>query len=118
MKSVLALALTIFAAVAIAAPLNINLGAYSPALVVGDGAIGFRGARGRRLRRVLLWRKGEASYPNRWGRYCTMPPGDSPGPLQGKGELESKHGSIWSTYAASPWLASPMRPAYEDLVSG
>ncbi|PBP17512.1 hypothetical protein BUE80_DR011267 [Diplocarpon rosae] len=25
-------------------PLNINLGAYSPALVVGDGAIGFEGA--------------------------------------------------------------------------
>ncbi|KAI0435883.1 hypothetical protein F4803DRAFT_265450 [Xylaria telfairii] len=46
MKSVLALALTIFAAVAIAAPLNINLGAYSPALVVGDGAIGFRGPEG------------------------------------------------------------------------
>lgn len=27
----------------IAAPLNINMGAYSPALVVGDGAIGFKG---------------------------------------------------------------------------
>jgi hypothetical protein len=26
-----------------AAPLNINMGAYSPALVVGDGAIGFKG---------------------------------------------------------------------------
>lgn len=29
-----------------AAPLNINLGAYSPALVVGDGAISFAGAEG------------------------------------------------------------------------
>ncbi len=27
-------------------PLNINLGAYSPALVVGDGAIGFEGGEG------------------------------------------------------------------------
>ncbi|KAG4222079.1 hypothetical protein PC116_g29446 [Phytophthora cactorum] len=31
---------------AISAPLNINLGAFSPALVVGDGAIGFEGAEG------------------------------------------------------------------------
>lgn len=30
--------------IASAAPLNINLGAYSPALVVGDGAIGFGAA--------------------------------------------------------------------------
>ncbi|KAL2133068.1 hypothetical protein VTI74DRAFT_2972 [Chaetomium olivicolor] len=29
-----------------ALPLNINLGAYSPALVVGDGAISFKGAEG------------------------------------------------------------------------
>ncbi len=29
-----------------ALPLNINLGAYSPALVVGDGAISFEGAEG------------------------------------------------------------------------
>lgn len=28
---------------AVPTPLNINLGAYSPALVVGDGAIAFRG---------------------------------------------------------------------------
>lgn len=27
----------------VAAPLNINMGAYSPALVVGDGEIGFKG---------------------------------------------------------------------------
>ncbi|OTA94525.1 hypothetical protein M434DRAFT_29895 [Hypoxylon sp. CO27-5] len=33
-------------ALAAAAPLNINLGAYSPALVVGDGAIGFNGGEG------------------------------------------------------------------------
>ena len=29
--------------VVVALPLNINMGAYSPALVVGDGAIGFKG---------------------------------------------------------------------------
>ncbi|KAI1120510.1 hypothetical protein F5Y10DRAFT_272982 [Nemania abortiva] len=46
MKSVTTLVLAVFAAVAVAAPLNINLGAYSPALVVGDGAIGFGGAEG------------------------------------------------------------------------
>lgn len=33
----------ILAASASAAPLNINLGAYSPALVVGDGEISFAG---------------------------------------------------------------------------
>lgn len=31
---------------AVPTPLNINLGAYSPALVVGDGAISFGGAEG------------------------------------------------------------------------
>lgn len=31
---------------AVPAPLNINLGAYSPALVVGDGAISFGGGEG------------------------------------------------------------------------
>jgi len=36
------------AAVVQAAPLNINLGAYSPALVVGDGAIEFEGGEGGR----------------------------------------------------------------------
>lgn len=34
----------IMASMAIGAPLNINLGAYSPALVVGDGEISFAGA--------------------------------------------------------------------------
>ncbi|KAK3685016.1 hypothetical protein B0T22DRAFT_482018 [Podospora appendiculata] len=33
-----------FAGLAVALPLNINLGAYSPALVVGDGEISFGGA--------------------------------------------------------------------------
>lgn len=33
-------------AAAVPAPLNINLGAYSPALVVGDGAIAFGGGEG------------------------------------------------------------------------
>lgn len=33
-----------FATFAAAAPLNINLGAYSPAVVVGDGALTFEGA--------------------------------------------------------------------------
>lgn len=33
----------ILAATAVAAPLNINLGAYSPAMVVGDGEISFGG---------------------------------------------------------------------------
>lgn len=36
----------LLAASASAAPLNINLGAYSPALVVGDGEISFAGAQG------------------------------------------------------------------------
>ncbi|PSR81430.1 hypothetical protein BD289DRAFT_372634 [Coniella lustricola] len=35
--------LAVMASAAIAAPLNINLGAYSPALVVGDGEISFAG---------------------------------------------------------------------------
>lgn len=33
----------VMASMAIGAPLNINLGAYSPALVVGDGEISFGG---------------------------------------------------------------------------
>lgn len=36
----------LMATMAVAAPLNINLGAYSPALVVGDGEISFAGAGG------------------------------------------------------------------------
>ncbi|CCU81256.1 CSEP0039 putative effector protein [Blumeria hordei DH14] len=40
------LVLAFLTTVAIAAPLNINLGAYSPALVVGDGEISFGGAEG------------------------------------------------------------------------
>ncbi|KAI1075471.1 hypothetical protein F5B20DRAFT_585264 [Whalleya microplaca] len=43
MKSALAIVFATLTALAAAAPLNINLGAYSPALVVGDGAIGFNG---------------------------------------------------------------------------
>ncbi|CAN8101973.1 unnamed protein product [Discula destructiva] len=35
--------LAIMASTAVAAPLNINLGAYSPAVVVGDGEISFSG---------------------------------------------------------------------------
>lgn len=35
--------LAVMASAAVAAPLNINLGAYSPALVVGDGEISFTG---------------------------------------------------------------------------
>lgn len=36
--------LTIFCASTLAAPLNINLGAFSPALVVGDGELSFGAA--------------------------------------------------------------------------
>ncbi|KAI1773665.1 hypothetical protein F4818DRAFT_442972 [Hypoxylon cercidicola] len=46
MKSAFAVIFAALATLAAAAPLNINLGAYSPALVVGDGAIGFNGAEG------------------------------------------------------------------------
>ncbi|KAI0834461.1 hypothetical protein F5Y06DRAFT_300564 [Hypoxylon sp. FL0890] len=46
MKSAFAVILATLMALTAAAPLNINLGAYSPALVVGDGAIGFNGGEG------------------------------------------------------------------------
>ncbi|KAI1372995.1 hypothetical protein F4677DRAFT_448819 [Hypoxylon crocopeplum] len=46
MKFTFAIIFAVFTALAAAAPLNINLGAYSPALVVGDGAIGFTGGEG------------------------------------------------------------------------
>ncbi|KAI0603227.1 hypothetical protein F4775DRAFT_587744 [Biscogniauxia sp. FL1348] len=46
MKSAFAIIVATFAALAATAPLNINLGAYSPALVVGDGAISFPEAEG------------------------------------------------------------------------
>ncbi|KAH6856205.1 hypothetical protein B0I37DRAFT_366790 [Chaetomium sp. MPI-CAGE-AT-0009] len=42
----IALTLLTHGATARPLPLNINLGAYSPALVVGDGAISFEGAEG------------------------------------------------------------------------
>ncbi|KAI0476642.1 hypothetical protein F4859DRAFT_513972 [Xylaria cf. heliscus] len=71
MKPVLALALTLFAAVAIAAPLNINLGAYSPALVVGDGAIGF-GAEGEAAAEVLP--AGDVKREARADRVCAFTP--------------------------------------------
>ncbi|KAH6661224.1 hypothetical protein BKA67DRAFT_654353 [Truncatella angustata] len=43
-RTVIAVVFATFASFAAAAPLNINLGAYSPALVVGDGALTFQGA--------------------------------------------------------------------------
>ncbi|KAI1465070.1 uncharacterized protein F4812DRAFT_439432 [Daldinia caldariorum] len=47
MKSTFTIILVALLGSAAGAPLNINLGAYSPALVVGDGAIGFEGAEGK-----------------------------------------------------------------------
>ncbi|KAI1654536.1 hypothetical protein F4813DRAFT_370261 [Daldinia decipiens] len=46
MKSTFTIIFAALVGLAVSAPLNINLGAYSPALVVGDGAIGFTGAEG------------------------------------------------------------------------
>lgn len=46
---------------AVPAPLNINLGAYSPALVVGDGAISFGGAEGAEGAREGAAAGGEAA---------------------------------------------------------
>ncbi|KAI0097100.1 hypothetical protein F4814DRAFT_126247 [Daldinia grandis] len=46
MKSTFTIIFASLLGLSIGAPLNINLGAYSPALVVGDGAIGFNGAEG------------------------------------------------------------------------
>ncbi|KAI2778721.1 hypothetical protein F4815DRAFT_476401 [Daldinia loculata] len=46
MKSTFPIIFATLIGLSISAPLNINLGAYSPALVVGDGAIGFNGAEG------------------------------------------------------------------------
>ncbi|KAI0127686.1 hypothetical protein BJ170DRAFT_683518 [Xylariales sp. AK1849] len=43
-RTIAAVVIATLATFATAAPLNINLGAYSPALVVGDGALTFEGA--------------------------------------------------------------------------
>ncbi|KAI0177216.1 hypothetical protein BJ166DRAFT_585339 [Pestalotiopsis sp. NC0098] len=43
-RTAFAVVFAALASFAAAAPLNINLGAYSPALVVGDGALTFEGA--------------------------------------------------------------------------
>jgi hypothetical protein len=59
MKSTVTFVLAIFTSSAIAVPLNINLGAYSPALVVGDGAIGFNGAEGEVAREEVATRQGQ-----------------------------------------------------------
>ncbi|KAI0004763.1 hypothetical protein F4779DRAFT_599353 [Xylariaceae sp. FL0662B] len=50
MKSAFAIVFATLTALVAAAPLNINLGAYSPALVVGDGAIGFNSEEGEASR--------------------------------------------------------------------
>lgn len=42
-------------------PLNINLGAYSPALVVGDGAIGFEGAAAGGVESIINTLQGAAA---------------------------------------------------------
>jgi hypothetical protein len=42
--TVIATVIATLATFATAVPLNINLGAYSPAVVVGDGALTFEGA--------------------------------------------------------------------------
>ncbi|KAI1102644.1 hypothetical protein F4804DRAFT_334057 [Jackrogersella minutella] len=55
MRSTLAIVFAALTALAAAAPLNINLGAYSPALVVGDGAIGFTGEEGEAARNDVTW---------------------------------------------------------------
>lgn len=51
----LAVTTAILLSLAAALPLNINLGAYSPALVVGDGAIEFKGeaAGGNSVTRIV-----------------------------------------------------------------
>ncbi|KAI0880808.1 uncharacterized protein GGS22DRAFT_192945 [Annulohypoxylon maeteangense] len=65
MKATFAVVLATLAAFAAAAPLNINLGAYSPALVVGDGAIGFNGAEGEAARNGAAFDTPVITY-NRW----------------------------------------------------
>ncbi|KAK6851583.1 hypothetical protein PG990_015279 [Apiospora arundinis] len=47
-RTAIAMVFATFATFAVAAPLNINLGAYSPALVVGDGALTFEGEAGKK----------------------------------------------------------------------
>ncbi|EKD21292.1 hypothetical protein MBM_00405 [Drepanopeziza brunnea f. sp. 'multigermtubi' MB_m1] len=73
--------IAIFAATAVLSlPLNINMGAYSPALVVGDGAIGFEGANGAdqvaNLMNTLLGASntGTAGNPNA----AALPPAAAP----------------------------------------
>ncbi|KAK8022123.1 hypothetical protein PG993_012890 [Apiospora rasikravindrae] len=46
-RTAIAMVFATLATFAAAAPLNINLGAYSPALVVGDGALTFEGEEGK-----------------------------------------------------------------------
>ncbi|KAI0541777.1 hypothetical protein GGR58DRAFT_497672 [Xylaria digitata] len=72
MKSVVALAFTIFATFAVAAPLNINLGAYSPALVVGDGAIGFRGGEGEAAAEGAAAAQGRGIISDLIGNYLLL----------------------------------------------
>ncbi|KAI0156668.1 hypothetical protein GGR52DRAFT_577224 [Hypoxylon sp. FL1284] len=64
MKSAFAVVFAALATFATAAPLNINLGAYSPALVVGDGAIGFNGAEGEAATQGAAALRGEGIASN------------------------------------------------------
>ncbi len=62
---------------ALAAPLNINLGAYSPALVVGDGAIEFDGAGREGVVRGAANAVGPAA-----GEAAVVPEADAPATVQ------------------------------------
>ncbi|EPE09021.1 hypothetical protein F503_04608 [Ophiostoma piceae UAMH 11346] len=51
----------LFASMAAAVPLNINLGAYSPAIVVGDGAIEFSGGKAAEVAKAAALKSGSGS---------------------------------------------------------
>ena len=51
----------LFASMAAAVPLNINLGAYSPAIVVGDGAIEFSGGNAAEVAKAAALKAGSGS---------------------------------------------------------
>ncbi|KAF2436399.1 hypothetical protein EJ08DRAFT_145365 [Tothia fuscella] len=72
--------LAILAAISVSAvPLNINLGAYSPALVVGDGEISFGGnpERASELLQTLASGAANGAVPN--GQQAPRPAGAAPG---------------------------------------
>ncbi|KAK7954973.1 hypothetical protein PG996_015780 [Apiospora saccharicola] len=92
-----------------ALPLNINLGAYSPALVVGDGEISFGG--GQDVSKLFTTLEGAAQANAAGGGAAAKTAGAAQPASQAASQAASTEGQ--SAAAAAPVAAKPSTPAPE-----